>query len=242
MFSDNLSTLTAESDDIHSYVKNQRQLILSRPYKGLMLDGEQIILDFQRDTIVARVSRLENLWDYYGQTIYIHNPNSLKAFTARLVEFNAPNGMAYLSDLKLLNHDWSKRCPERVQPESPVTICIVFKRIKLQARVEDISSNGMGIWASDVLSGYCQSKGSLSLRCILHEPFFNEKTNLPGSIIYMQQCQKGTVKAGIRLFLGARRTRQLEQYIAFRKKEILEELSQTLFDFQQPRETKSLFF
>jgi hypothetical protein len=152
---------------------------------------------------------------------------------------NYVDGVFHLSDFAI--QDWKERQAERVQPRDPVYVTLHWRSKEARVCMEDISLNGMGVFAGSDVGRLIHIQPGLTVRLEFALADFRYE-NLEGRILYRQRIGQYVDKLGMRLFPNAKQRRSLEQYIARRRREILDEIGEIYLRSREPRGVESQYF
>ena len=92
--------------------------------------------------------------------------------------------------------------------------------------MDNISVNGMGIFAYKLFDRGLRIKPGSKVQLEFQLSPSHKNMLVKGTIVYINSIDRHSTTIGVRLFPTARKSRLLNEYIAPRKQEILEELNQ----------------
>ena len=232
-------------DDVVSvirYLSQQNAAIeLTKSFRGLLLQQDVRVLEVKPDNATFRITNTETCAALEGD-VYLQSQLFPKPVMAQIKSLNLNNGMLILSGFAYIDIEWKKRQHERVQPKHPTYVTLHWKGKSHRACMDNISANGMGILAFKIFERGMRIQPSSKVQLEFQLPPDHIYMNLKGTIIYINTIGKYLTKIGIRLFPGVRESRLLNEYIAPRRQEILEELNQAYWDLKKPRGIETLYF
>jgi len=232
-------------DDVLSVIRNLGQqnapLELTRSFKGMVLRQNVSILEVSLDDVAFRTTNCEVIAALEGD-VYLHSQLFPKPVMAKIKSLDLRKGLLVLCDFSYLDKEWNKRQHERVQPKHPVYVTLHWKGKAIRESMENISVNGMGIFAYKIFERGMRFQPGSNVKLDFQLSPDYQYTGLKGTIIHINSIGKHFSSIGIRLFPTAKESRLLEKYIAPRKQEILEELRQLFWELLQPRRVESLYF
>jgi PilZ domain len=226
---------------IQSLSQQNSVLKLTRSFKGLLISQDVYIVDIEPGgaTFQASDSRLCATQEGF---VNLHSRLFPRPVVARMTEPNVDQGTFLLTDFAYIENQWTERRYERVHPKKPAHATMRWRRKAIRASVEDISVNGIGLLAYKLLEKGTQFQpGSHVLLDLPLLPDY-EWTALRGTVIYVNPVKCSLVRIGLRLHLSSKEASSLENYIAGRKDEILEELELAYFEARKPRGVERLYF
>ena len=224
---------------IGSLSQNDQIVKLTRQYKGITLAQEARIVEVTPDTATLQPTRTQRFPLLEGD-IHLHNQAFPHPVSARIRHINLEQGLLLLSDLAYA--DWKKRQTERVQPQKPTYVNLLYRRHTYRALIEDISLDGLGILANRSIdpNDRLQVGGKVSLKFQVAPGYsFN---NLKGMLVYRQKVGLQLVKFGIHLYPDSGEKLVLQAIIDQRREEILQELDQLISQPREPQRVENLYF
>jgi len=236
------SNYTTSFDDgfaaMGDIARQERSLTLTKQFRGLELNQAVSLLDVSPDcaTLQATDPKLVPILE---GVVCLHSQAFSKPIAARVKDMNYADGIFQLSDFTY--QDWKERQYERVQPKDPTYITLHWRQKEARLCLEDISAHGMGVFAGREIEREIKIQPGLTV----HLDFQLSDipiNNLEGSILYQYRVGQWVEKLGLRLFPSGKQRHSLEQYIARRRQEILEEVSQIYVRAREPRGVESLYF
>jgi len=232
-------------DDVISVIrhlgKQSAALELTKSFRGIIFKQDVSILEVSPDDATFRASNIE-MCAATETEVYLHNQLFPKPVMAHLKSLNIRKGKFVLTDFAYAEMEWKKRQHERVQPKHPTYITLHWKGKALRACMENISVDGLGVLAYKLFEKGMKVHPGSNIRLDFQLSPGHKFSALRGRIIYINTIDRYSTTMGIRLFPKAKEIRILENYIAHRKQEILEELNQEYWKLSKPRGVDSLFF
>ena len=224
---------------IGSLSQNDQIVKLTRQYKGITLAQEARIVEVTPDTATLQAKSSQRFPLLEGD-IHLHNQALPHPVSARVRHINLEQGLMLLSDLAYA--DWKKRQTERVQPQKPTYVNLIYQRRTYRALIEDISVDGLGILANRNIDpkDRLQVGGKVNLK-FQYSPE-HAFSNLKGMLVYRQKIGLQLIKFGVHLYPEAVEKLILREIVAWRREEILLELDQIFSQPREPQRIENLYF
>jgi PilZ domain len=189
-------------------------LVLSEPVKVVEVDNEYIVLQAQNSRACSVLKK----------SIHLHSHVFPYPVSAVVVDINQWTGRIKLEQLAFTGSDWKNRNGDRVQPKNPTYVTILNREIRITGLLEDISKTGVGVMAYRLLDrGPGISLGD-AIRIDFRLPDQNILFTLKGTVASMSKVGRSLVRIGIRITTRPVQSLHLEEFINFRRSEILTEL------------------
>ena len=220
------------------YAQSDRSMTLTKQFRGLELSQPVRLLEArpERATLQATNPTLVPLLE---GSVTLHSQAFSTSIVGRVKNMNYTDGIFHLADFSV--QDWKQRQSERVQPKEPTYITLRCRQKEARLCLEDISTIGMGVFAgSDIHRSFRVQPGLM-----VHldfQVFLYLFENLEGRILYFHRVGQSVEKLGLRLYPSSKQRRSLEQYIAFRRQEILDEVSQIYSQRLEPHGIEYQYF
>ena len=232
-------------DDVLSVIRYLGQqnaaLELTKSFRGLVLQQDVSILEVNPTDVAFRTTNIEMSAVLEGD-VYLHSQLFPKPVMAQFKNLDLRKGMLVLSGFAYIDNEWKKRQHARVRPKHPTYVTLHWKRKAVRECMDNISVNGMGILAFKIFERGIRIQPGSNVRLDFKLSPDHKYMALKGAIIYVNTIGRYLTTIGIRLFPTAKESRLLENYIAPRKQEILEELNQAYWELIMPRGVESLYF
>ena len=232
-------------DDVLSVIRYLGQqnaaLELTKSFRGLVLQQDVSILEVNPTDVAFRTTNIEMSAVLEGD-VYLHSQLFPKPVMAQFKNLDLRKGMLVLSGFAYIDNEWKKRQHARVRPKHPTYVTLHWKRKAVRECMDNISVNGMGILAFKIFERGIRIQPGSNVRLDFQLSPDHKYMALKGTIIYVNTIGRYLTTIGIRLFPTAKESRLLENYIAPRKQEILEELNQAYRELIMPRGVESLYF
>jgi hypothetical protein len=214
---------------------------LKKSFKGLVLQQEVRVLKVNPEDAAFLLTNIEMSAALEGE-VYLHSRLFPKPVKARVKSLDMEKATLVLSGFVYIDVELKKRQHERVRPKQSTYVTLHWKGKTHRACVNNISANGMAIMAFKLLEGGMRIQPGSKVQLEFQLPPSHKYLALNGKIIYINTTARYLTTIGVRLFPTALETRLLNEYIAPRKQEILEELSQAYWESTRPRGIESLYF
>ena len=237
-------TLPAVEDALSAirYLGQQNATIqLTKSFRGLVLQEDVKILEVNPDEAAFRFTNIEMSAALEGN-VYLHSQLLPKPVMAQFKSLDIRKGILILSDFAYSDIELKERQDERVRPKRPTYVSLHWKGKTQRACMENISANGMGILAFKIFEKGLRIRPGSSVQLEFHLPPGKQHMLLKGTIIYINPIGAYLTTTGIRLYPTAQEARLIREYIAPRKRDILEELNQSFWELIKPRGIESLYF
>ena len=174
--------------------------------------------------------------------VHLHSPLFSNPVKAQVKDLSLSRGMFSLSDFSYLEGEWKDRMHERVQPKDPTYVSLRFQRMNIRASMLDLSINGMGLLVGNTEDCDMEFEPNSCVQTDFETTPAHRWTKLGGAIHYQLKVARSIVRLGIRLYPKVEQARQLENYIAKRKTEIMEELDQVYLSTLIPLGLENQYF
>jgi hypothetical protein len=221
--------------------KQKAVMKMFKPFRGILLDQEVRILEVGPDRAVFQATDLKMCAVLEG-IAYLQNPELPRPLAARVVDLSVRKGMVILSDFTFSKTGWKERKQERVCQKKPSYVSLRCKRKTFRVPLENVSINGMGLLAYKIFErGALIEPGSMVKLDFQLFPGYHW-ANVKGKVMHLQPIDHSMARIGIRLYPNEPEARSLGRYVAFRKKEILEEMDLAYMRRIGPRRVDYLFF
>jgi len=232
-------------DDVISVIRYLGQqnaaLELTKSFRGMLVQQDISILEVNPDGAAFRVTNTEMCGALEGD-VYLHSRLFPKPVMAQIKSLSLNKGTLVLSGFAYIDIEWKKRQHERVQPKHPIYVTLHWKRKAVRVCMVNISVDGMGVLAYKIPEKGMRIQPGSNVQLDFELPPDHKYSALKGKIIYLNTTGKFSTTVGMRLFPKAKEARLLEEYVALRKQEILEELNQAYWELSRPRGVESLYF
>jgi hypothetical protein len=238
MFARYSSHFTEQADSRQRDQKTGAPMMLVKSYKGVELKQPVHLLELSstQATLQATDSMFASLME---GPVYLYSQAFTRPIAGRIQGFQSSRGIFYLADFTEI--DWLARQSERVQPHELTFIQARCKHKMARLRLDDLSLTGMGVVAAPLVCGQARpALGQvLKLDFTLAGITFTE---LKAKVLYQVHLGQWLEKMGLRLMPTVAQRRQLEEYIASRKEEILAEVWQLHMQTRQLHGIESQYF
>ncbi len=217
------------------------KLIMSIPYKGLMLSEEIQTLHIGHDYGVFRLPG-QQIITSGKEYVYLHGYSLPKTIRAHVEETNPNRAWITLSRFIDLPGPWTDRSEDRVQPEKPIFVKIYCGTHRCSASIDNISRTGLGVLVYHLFDR--NIKAEMGTHVKVEFPVWEEKQPLRicATVISITPLGRSLTKVGFRIDPNRKQVSTLEKYIHQRKEEIFTELNTDWMAYLEPRNTKDLFF
>jgi hypothetical protein len=215
---------------------------VARSFEGLFIHQKVRILSVAERILVCQANDFRLLAGMEGRCVYLLHAALPRPVKARLNSFATDSCKFVLSDLVFIDKEWNERSGERVHPRETTTISIKFYYKKLSATLEDINPQGLGVRVN---------KRHQEVRTLLPSTPVHLDFKLPpsfgwhelkGTVVTLKPMTAPFSRIGIRLNPHPGQNRMLEEYMAYRKTEIIEEMDQASLMAKRAPEGASLYF
>lgn len=226
MISGFTSTLDDISVVIGSHAKRKLPVTLTKQYKGIELTQAVRILDANTNCALMQATNNLRMCAILEGSIRLHSQLFPNPVVAHIEDLNILKGMFTLSSFAYMSSGWMERQHERVQPDTPTYIIMRCRRRTVRACLDNLSVRGMGLLVAKERLHGMEIQGGTNLHMDFQLPEDYKWSGLRGVVVYTKEIDRWLVKLGIRLIPNNQQSRELEQYVAWRKEEILGELNQ----------------
>ena len=241
MSSNTLPAIDDEISVISCLSQQDARIELTKSFRGLVLQQDVRVLEVNPEDAVFRISNLEMSPALEGD-VYLHSPSFPKPVMAQFKSLDTRKCILVLSDFAYIEMELKKRQHERVQPKQPTFVTLHWRGKAHRTSLNNISINGMGILACKNIESEIRIRPGSKIKLEFQLSPDQIDMILKGTIIYINTIDRYLTTIGIQLFPKAREARLLKEYIAPRKQEILEELTQAYWKLTKPRGIESLYF
>jgi hypothetical protein len=213
-------------------------LTLTKQFKGLEFNQPVRVLEVTPGHAMFQATD-PMLIPLLEGTVTLHSQAFARPIVGHIQDNLDSDGFFSLSDCA--EFDWQARRFDRVQPAEPVYVYMHGKHKSARLRLEDLSVQGMGLVADyDVIehSGFSLGQAVKLDFTLPGTPFYD----LPARVLYRIRLGRRLGKLGLQLTPGGMQRRKLEDFISYRKAEILDEVSRIYRERLEPRGIESLYF
>lgn len=214
---------------------------MRKSFKGIILKQDVSVQEVNPDSITFQAANCKMCAALEGH-VHLHSRQFHKPVIASVKDLNYCKGMFVLSDFDYSDTDWTRRKHERVQPKRPAYVILHWRRRSIRAPLDNISVGGMGVLGYKLFE--CgmkiepRSKIKLDFQLLPDYKFVSVK----GTVVYLHEMSSVVTRIGIELHTTAKEAQYLEKYVEQRKKEIMEELSQSFNELSKPWGVENLYF
>jgi len=216
-------------------------LKLSGTYKGVILSQELRILDVQTGYIVLE-SPHHRICAALSSRVILQSPYLASTLFAYLLDLNVWTGKLTVTNLVETGKSWVERRSERVQPKDPIHTKIRGPKIAQRGGIQNISITGVGTLVYHSSSREEAPAPNSSIHLEFELPRTAESMMVKGIVANATRLPNRMTRLGVQMFPNIRQTHQLENYVEYRRVEILTELDRACVAALEPRPTKDLFF
>jgi hypothetical protein len=233
------------TDDVLSAIRRLGQqnavLELTKSFKGMLVHEDVSILEVNADGAAFRPANIE-MYAALEHEVYLHSQMLPKPVVACIKSINLNQDKIVLADFAYTDVEWKKRQHERVQPKHPTYVNLHWKGKLIRPYLENISAGGMGILAFNLYEAGIRIEPGSNVHFDFTISPDCSFTGLKGIVIYINGASSSSVKIGIKLFPKVHEARLLTEFVAKRKQEIFEELTQAYWELSQPTGVEALYF
>jgi len=224
-----------------SLTRKKSSLVVTKAYRGIIINQE-IKPDFVNLNRVVFQALDRDICAALEGWVHLHNPSFSRPVKAQVKDLSLSRGMFSLSDFSYLEGEWKERLHERVQPKDPTYVSLRYQSMDIRASMLDLSINGMGLLVGNSEDCEMEFEPNSCVRTDFETSPAFKWTKLGGAIHYQLKVARSIVRLGIRLYPKVEQARQLENYIAKRKTQIMEELDQAYLTASIPLGVECQYF
>ncbi len=216
-------------------------LILSVPYKGMILAQEVRTVRFEKDMGVFQIPN-NQMCAGLKDRVFLRGSSLTRPIMARVCEINPQRGWITLSSFRTSPNPWKDRSCERVQPAHPILVTLTCRGQHCISTLDDLSLGGMGllIYSSPEKEFVLKRTEKLRLDFTLpNDPF---AYRVDGSMVFFTQMSRTLAKLGLKFESSRQQRARLARYIDHRTLELLRELEISWAKEQEPRGSMDLYF
>jgi hypothetical protein len=196
-------------------------LLLSKDFKGLEFKQAVRLLEIRADDAQLQAADPSLAPIFHGE-VCLHSSAFSIPIKAQVQATSKSDGALHLSGFSY--PDWKERQVTRVQPKEPVEVMLFCQKKAVRLHLEDISIMGAAVTTQDLPPEIHLEQGSsvhldFQIRGYLIE-------HLEAVVVYQVQVGQMTKKFGLSLFPTRMQQQILEQYVALRSQEIMDEVRQ----------------
>lgn len=196
---------------------------ITATYKGLFFEERVAPLKVGPDYIVFRAPKSE-ICRTLRDKVILHSQVLPQSVRTSLQSLNPETCELTLSNFVYTGAYWRDRHEQRVEPEAPIKAEVTINKNHYRANLNNLSLHGAGllVYFGD------EPRGVLSLKMPLEISFqlgLQNDFHIPGTIASLRQMEYSLVQLGVQLRPSLSQITWLENYVARRKIEILEELN-----------------
>ena len=224
-----------------SLSRQKSSLEVTKDYRGIII-SQEITPDFINLNRVVFQALDRDICAALMGWVHLHSPLFSNPVKAQVKDLSLSRGMFSLSDFSYLEGEWKDRMHERVQPKDPTYVSLRFQRMDIRASMLDLSINGMGLLVGNTEDCDMEFEPNSCVQTDFETTPAHRWTKLGGAIHYQLKVARSIVRLGIRLYPKVEQARQLDNYIAKRKTEIMEELDQVYLSTLIPLGLENQYF
>ena len=224
-----------------SLSKQKSSLTMTKAYRGIIISQEVKPEFVDRHHVIFQANNRDICAALEG-CVHLHSPLLSKPVKAQVKDLSISRAMFALSDFSYLEGEWKDRLHERVQPEEPTYVALHFQSMEYRASMLDLSINGMGLLVGSSEECEMEFEPNSCVRTDFETSPGYKWTKLGGAIHYQLKVARSIVRLGIRLYPKIEQARHLENYIAKRKAEIIEQLDQAYLNASIPLGVECQYF
>jgi hypothetical protein len=216
-------------------------MLLSSPYKGLMLTDQVKLLHVGKDFGVFEASN-HAVYSGMKESVYLHGGNLLKTVKASIDELNPRRSWITLSQFHPLATDWSDRRDERVQPAHQIQAKITCATHMCAGSVDNISLSGLGVLIYHPGDRPIRQEIGVKVRVELQIHEDSQPLKLDALVMSINPISRSLAKVGLQIIPTRKILMALEPFVTIRRQEIFDELNSDWLACREPRLTKDLYF
>jgi hypothetical protein len=212
-----------ESQTMHHKSNEQPggSLVLSKEFKGVEFKQPVRLLEIRADDAKLQAADPSLAPIFHGEVCLYSKAFSIP-ITAHVQATSRADGALHLSGFSY--PDWKERQVTRVQPKDSVEVMLFWQKKAVRLNLEDISVLGAAATIQDIDPSILLEQGSsVHLDFQIKEHIFY---HLEAVVVYQVQVGKMAKKFGLSLFPNRKQQQSLEQYVARRSQEIMDEVQQ----------------
>jgi hypothetical protein len=214
---------------------------LKKSYRGLVLQQEVRVAEVNPEDAAFLLTDIEMSAALEGE-VFLNSQSLPKTVKAHVKSLDIENCTLVLSDFVYIDSELNHRKHDRVWPKQPTYGTLHWRGKTQRVCMDNISVNGMGIFAYKLFDRGLRIKPGSKVQLEFQLSPGHKNMLVKGTIVYINSIDRHSTTIGIQLFPSARKSRMLNEYIAPRKQEILEELNQAFWQMTKPRGVESLYF
>jgi hypothetical protein len=208
-----------------SFTSQDSCLMMTKSFHGIMLRQEVMLIEANNHRAVFQLSRPDICPALEG-CVHLHCQGLAKSIKARVQDISPNTGMFALADFAYMEKAWQERFYERVSPKNPIYISLRYMSMDLRASILDISISGMGVLVGNSFEPKLEFLPNAGVTANFQLNPLSRRMKLAGAVHYAKEVSRSIMRLGIRLYPKIEQTRDLANYIAERKQEIITELEQ----------------
>lgn len=217
------------------------KMLLSSPYKGLMLTDQVKLLHVGKDFGVFEASN-HAVYSGIRDSVYLHGGNLQKTVKACIHEINPRRSWITLSQFYPLATDWCDRRDERVQPARRIQARIACATHICSGSVDNISLSGLGVLIYHAGDRPIRQEIGIKVRVELQINEDLQPLKLDALVMSINPISRSLAKVGLKILPTRKILMALEPFVAIRRQEIFDELNSDWLACREPRLTKDLYF
>lgn len=218
-----------------------RTMLLSSPYKGLMLTDQVKILHIGKEYGVFEASN-HAVYSGFKDCVYLHGGNLHNTVKASIDEVNTRRSWITLSQFKPLPTDWRERRDERVQPARRIQAQISCTSHMCTGSVDNISLSGLGVLIYHPGDRPIRQEIGIKVRVELQIKEDISPLKFDALVMSILPISRNLAKVGLQFIPTRKLLLSLEPFVNHRKQEIFDELNSDWLACREPRLTKDLYF
>jgi hypothetical protein len=218
-----------------------KTVLLSSPYKGLMLTDQVKVLHLGKDFGVFEASN-HSVYSGIRDYVYLHGGSLMHTIRASIDEINPRRSWVTLSRFLPLPSNWRDRRDDRVQPARRIQARINCATHNCVGSVDNLSLSGLGVLIYHMGDRQIKQEIGTKVRVELQMTEENQPLRVDALVRSIHPISPMMVKVGLQIIPTRKVLMQLDHFVQMRKLEIFNELNSDWLSCHEPRSTKDLYF
>ncbi len=221
--------------------ERDRPLWLLNTYRGIPVSHPAKVLDVSQTQVSVSIHEHQAISMLIEGKTYLQSDYLPEVIRADSVRVDVSNKQALLSEFVGVGDAVGKRAFTRVQPEAPIDAEIYDGQRRIGGQIADMSVGGLGIFtfAATIYGDLSFEKGK-EVFVDFKLPAMEEVLRFQGVVTsILQGAETFQYRLGVQIFINPEAEPLLQEYIARRRVEILEELQEKYESVRQEEEGQS---
>jgi len=211
---------------VRELLEQEQPLILLNTYRGVPVVTTARITNLSSGYVAVNVHEYQAVCMSMEGTTHVQSDHLNHAYQAEAVAVDVLKKQAILTDFVPVEEGIGRRVSVRVRPENPMDVEISGEDFRINGKVADISTSGVGIYTlAAYVNGEMPIGQSDSVYVDVILPNNSRALRLPGEVTNLVYHEGNIIqRIGVRIDAESDQLADLQDYVSVREDEILREL------------------